>query len=323
MKLNLFTRRNHITKFRFRQPLLLFHQRGVLRVLDERDEAADARFAVHKPPGETANRRALVEQEINVAARTFEVDDVVWKHFDVHQLVLVRREHFRHRFAVLFLEMRVRFFGLARHPGANDRVHRMIGAAAVHADPLDLFALRPFGELAVGPGMLDHVPNFVGKRLIPAVAMIAGVDDENVPFAHLDALFDHLGRVDVVIARDVGEVNDDAGTDEEIVEVERGDVFAGSEKVNLAVKVRAEVVRMRDELSVRAVRRKPLEILDLQGLVRGPRRCGNAERDGEVNQFHLESSLEVGYLAKYLADERLEHIFCILQLKGLRLCRSE
>jgi hypothetical protein len=24
----------------------------------------------------------------------------------------------------------------------------------------------------------------------------------------------------------------------------------------------------------------------LQRFVRGPRRCGNAERDGEVNQFH-------------------------------------
>ena len=208
------------------------------------------------------------------------------EHFDVHQLVLVAGENFFDRLAVLFLEMRVRFGGLARHPIADDRVHRMIRAAAVHADPLYLFALRPFRELAIGSGMLDHVTNFVGERLVPAVAMIAGVDDEDVAFAHLDAVFDHLGCVDVVIACDVREVNDDAGTDEKIVEVERRNVFAGREKVNLAVEMRAEVVRVRDELSVRAVGRKPLEVLDLERLVRGPRRRANAERDGEVNQFH-------------------------------------
>ena len=286
----MFARRHQITEFGLLDRGFLCHQFGILVVFDERDEAADARFAVDEAPRETANRRALVEQQIDVAAGAFEVDDVVREHFDVHQLVLVRREHLRHRLAVLFLEMRVRFLGLARHPRADDRIHRMVRAAAVHADPFDFLPLRPFRKLAVGPGVLDHVPDFIGERLVPAVAMIAGVDDENVAFAHLDAVLDHLGRVDVVIARGVGEIDDAAGTDEEIVQVERGDVFAGGEKVNLAVKVRAEVVRVRDELPVRAVGRKPLEILDLQRLVRGPRRRGDAERDREVDEFHGSSS---------------------------------
>jgi len=43
------------------------------------------------------------------------------------------------------------------------------------------------------------------------------MDDKNVTLAHLDALFDHLGSVDVVVARDVGEVHDHTGADEELV----------------------------------------------------------------------------------------------------------
>ena len=76
-----------------------------------------------------------------------------------------------------------------------------------------------------------------------------------------------------------------AGTDEEIL-VEAGDVFARREKVDLAVEVRAQVIRVGEQLAVRAVGRQPLEILDLKRLVRGPRRRGDAERDGEVDEFH-------------------------------------
>ena len=135
--------------------------------------------------------------------------------------------------------------------------------------------------------MLDHVAHFIGERLIPAVTMIAGVDDENVALAHLDALFDHLGCVDVVIARDIGEINDDALSDEKIVEVERGNVLARRVKVNFAVEVRAEVIRVREQLPVRAVGCESLEIFELKRLVRGPCWGGNAERDGKVNQFHF------------------------------------
>jgi hypothetical protein len=57
--------------------------------------------------------------------------------------------------------------------------------------------------------------------------------------------------------------------------------------VNLAVKVRAEVVGVRDELPVRAIRRKPLEILDLQRLVCRPGRGLDAEWNSQIYQFHF------------------------------------
>ena len=88
----------------------------------------------------------------------------------------------------------------ARHPLADDGVHRVVGAAAVDADPAQLLPLGPLGELAVRAGVLDHVADLVGGRLVPAVVVVARVDDEDVALLHLDALLDHLRGVDVVVA---------------------------------------------------------------------------------------------------------------------------
>jgi len=56
--------------------------------------------------------------------------------------------------------------------------------------------------------------------------VVAGVDDEDVALAHLDALLDHLGGVDVVVAADVREVHH-RGLVHQEVHVQRGDVLAG------------------------------------------------------------------------------------------------
>ena len=99
-----------------------------------------------------------------------------------------------------FLKYLVGLARLARHPVADDGVHRVVGAAAVHADPAQLLGLGPLGELAVRAGVLDHVADLVGGGHVPAEVVVAGVDDEDVALAHLDALFDHLAGVDVVVA---------------------------------------------------------------------------------------------------------------------------
>jgi len=80
--------------------------------------------------------------------------------------------------------------------------------------------------------------------------VIAGVDDEDVTLAHLDPLLDHLGRIDLVIAGGVREIDDGRRAGEEFVQVQAGNVLAGGKKVDLAVQVRAQVVRVGQELAV-------------------------------------------------------------------------
>ena len=249
----------------------LRHQLFIFRVLDDRHAARDARFAIHKAPGEETNRHAPVEQQVDLAAEAFGVDDAIGEHFQVHQLVLAVVEELRQRHAVFLLEDLVRLAGLARHPVADDGVHRVVGAAAVHADPAQLLGLGPLGEFTIGTGMLDHVADFVGGGHIPAEVMVAGVDDEDVAFAHFDTLFDHLAGVDVVVAADIAQVDDRRLVHQEI-HIQRGDILARRVEVDLAVQVGAQMIGMGHHLPVGAVGRQALEVLHLQRLIGRPGR---------------------------------------------------
>ena len=80
--------------------------------------------------------------------------------------------------------------------------------------------------------------------------VVAGVDDQNVALTHLDALLDHLGSIDLIVACRVRQVDDGGGADEKVVQRELGNVLAGGEKVDLAVEVRAQVVAVRQQLPV-------------------------------------------------------------------------
>jgi len=134
--------------------------------------------------------------------------------------------------------------------------------------------------------MLHHVADLVGRGHVPAEVMEARVDEEDIAFPHLHPLLDHLRRVDVVVAADIGEIDDRARTDQE-VHVQAGNVFAWREEVDLPVQVGAQVVRVRQQLSVRAVGRQPLEVLHLQRLIRGPGRRCDAQWDGQVDDLHM------------------------------------
>ncbi len=140
--------------------------------------------------------------------------------------------------------------GLAGHPVADDGVHWMVGAAAVHADPLYLLFLAPLGELAVRPGVLDHVADLIRVGLVPAKVVVAGVDDKDVALPYLDPLLDHLGGIDLVVTRGVGQVDDGGRAGEELVQVQRGNVLAGRVEVDLAVEMGAQVVGVGQELAV-------------------------------------------------------------------------
>ena len=110
--------------------------------------------------------------------------------------------------------------------------------------------------------MLDHVADFVRGGLIKSVMVIASVNDEDVAFLNLDALLDHVRGVDVVIADDIGQIDNDAFVHKEI-EIKLGDVLARCVEVNLTIQVRADVVGMRHQLAVGTIGCQALEILHL------------------------------------------------------------
>ena len=80
--------------------------------------------------------------------------------------------------------------------------------------------------------------------------VVAGVDDEDVTLAHLHPVLDHVRRIDLIVARRVRQVDDHARADEELVQIQAGDVLARGVKVDLAVQVGAQVIRMGQELAV-------------------------------------------------------------------------
>ena len=169
---------------------------------------------------------SLDDDQVQVAADALGMHDAVWEHLDVHELILGVVEELRQRHAVLLAEDVIGLACLARHPVADDGVHRVVGAAAIHPDPAQFLGLGPIGELAVRAGVHHHVADFVGGGHIPAEVVVAGVDDQDVALAHFDALLDHLAGVNIVIAANVAQVDDGSIMHQE-VHVQRGDVLPG------------------------------------------------------------------------------------------------
>lgn len=189
-----------ITEFRLIEGSLLLHEICIVIIIDKSYDAGDARLTVDETPRKTSDLNTLIKQQIYIPAETFGMDDPFGEHLDMHELVLVIREYFLDRFLILRLEMRLRFFCLARHPRPDDGVHRMIGTAAINPEPFQFFIFAPLCELAVRARMLHHIPDFIGDRLVPTIAVIAGVDEQDVTFSDLDTFLYHFGSVDVVIA---------------------------------------------------------------------------------------------------------------------------
>ena len=100
----------------------LGHQVLVLVIIHKGHTSPDAGFPVHEPPREEAHLHPSVQQQVQVTAQAFGVDDPVGEHLDVHQLVLVIGEDFLQLLAVLLAEVLAGLVGLARHPVADDRV---------------------------------------------------------------------------------------------------------------------------------------------------------------------------------------------------------
>src|SRR5690606_35834762 len=91
-----------------------------------------------------------------------------------------------------------------------DGVHRMLHRHAVDADPLDLAIDTPLGEVRRRPAVLDHVAELVRIRAVPAIAMPAGLEQQDVTLAHLDLRLDHLRRINAAVADVIRNVDDHA-----------------------------------------------------------------------------------------------------------------
>ncbi len=122
----------------------------------------------------------LIEEQVDIPADALGVDDAEGEHLDMHQLVLAVIEELLQALPVFLLEDLLGLLRLAGHPGADDGVHGVVGAAAVDGDPAQFLGFGPLGEFAIGTGMLDHVADLVRRRLVPAEVVIARVDDQDV-----------------------------------------------------------------------------------------------------------------------------------------------
>ena len=147
---------------------LFGHQLIIFLIFQEGNGPADAGFAIHKAPGEEAHLDPPVEQQVDLAAKAFGVDDRYRGTSRCASAGTCPREEFLQRLAIFLLEHVFGFLGLAGHPGADDGVHGVVGGAAVDGDPAQFLGFGPFGKFAVGTRMLDHVAHFIGGGLVPA-----------------------------------------------------------------------------------------------------------------------------------------------------------
>lgn len=146
----------------------------------------------------------------------------------------------------------------------------MIRRDGVDSPQLYLSLQHPVTPLSRGPRMPVDVAFFVRHSLglVPAVAVEPCVEDEDVSIMEVYAVFDHVRGVDAQVS-DITDVHDDPGA----VELLQGDLvdgLASRNEVTGCVQVGSHVVGGHDVLGVDAVLGLSLDVLHLEGRVRGP-----------------------------------------------------
>ena len=177
--------------------------------------------------------------------------------------ILVGREQLLDGHADLLLEL------LAKVPAheADRGVHRMVAGAAIDAPPLDLHVEHPVEQLEIAAGMHAEIADEVLLRVALVVAVIAGVEDQDVALLDLDARRgDHVRGDDVPVADLVGDVDDHALVDQEFERVGGHVAVAAVGGVERAVEMGADMQRGVDALRDDAHR---LQVLGVVHLVAG------------------------------------------------------
>ena len=89
--------------------------------------------------------------------------------------------------------------------------------------------------------MAQHITPLIRLGLIPAILMIAGIDDQNVAFFDLDARGDILRGIDPKVLGHITQIDDDTRSDQ-LIHLEAGNVTSGGIKVYRAIEVSPDVV---------------------------------------------------------------------------------
>ena len=131
------------------------------------------------------------------------------------------------------------------------------------------FFEQPRHHVGMRAGMTVDVLLLVRARSELAVLVPAGVEEQQIAVLHLDAVFDHLRRVEAEFVHLVGQIDDHARTaqplDRNLV-----DRHALRDEVARRIEVRAHVVRRLDVLRVDAVLGLALDVLHLERRVVRP-----------------------------------------------------
>src|SRR6185369_1896543 len=115
--------------------------------------------------------------------------------------------------------------------------------------------------------------------------MESGMQDQQIPRLHLDALLDHLRRVDGQVIHLVAQVHDHPGTTEPL----HGNLVDGAargDEMPRRIEVGSHVIRGLDVLRVDPVLRLALDVLDLERRIVGPEGDLLVERLREIVGSH-------------------------------------
>ena len=206
---------------------------------------------------------------------------------DMHGLVMVRPGiDVVEALTIALFEHGVALFGLHGFPVADLGVHGVVCGAAVHADPAQLLFPHPADEVQAGAGVAEHVAALIRLGAIPAILMVAGVDDQDIAFLHLYPLFNIFRGINAPVHSLVGKVYHHAGG-AQLGQLQGGHIPACGVKMQGAVQVGAHVVGVGHQLAVGPVGRQPLEEFHLQGLIGGPGGRIDANGDGEFVHFNI------------------------------------
>ena len=139
---------------------------------------------------------------VDVAAEVLDVHAVLREQRVVRELIRRVREELRHAlraaefvFALLAHAIAVSVHALAEK-AADRQVHRMVGRDAVHAPDVNLLVEQPRHHVGMRARMAMDVLLLVRLGSELRVLFPARVQEEQVALLHLDAILDHLRRVD-------------------------------------------------------------------------------------------------------------------------------
>ncbi len=98
-----------IPKFGFFHSLFFLHQLIIMIIFHKGHTATNTGFPVHKTPGEETDLNSLIQQQVDISANAFCMNNTVREQIYMHQLVLAVIIEFCQAFAIFRLKNLFRF----------------------------------------------------------------------------------------------------------------------------------------------------------------------------------------------------------------------